>query len=47
MAFTKEQAVGFGITFDTETPTQEEIDEKVSKRITELAGENSKLHSLQ
>lgn len=45
MAFTKEQAVGFGITFDTDTPTQEEIDEKVSKRLTELAGENSKLHS--
>lgn len=45
MAFTKEQAVGFGITFETETPTQEEIEEKVSKRITELAGENSKLHN--
>ncbi|MBO4541653.1 MAG: hypothetical protein J5725_00575 [Bacteroidales bacterium] len=39
---TKEKAVELGITFDTETPTQEEIDEKVARRLTELTGENSK-----
>lgn len=42
---TKEQAVALGITFETDTPTQEEIDEKISKRLTELTGENSKYKS--
>lgn len=42
---TLEKAKELGITFDTETPTQEEIDEKVANRVAELTGENSKLHS--
>lgn len=42
---TLEKAKELGITFDTETPTQEEIDEKVANRVAELTGENSKLHN--
>ena len=42
---TKEKAVELGITFETDNPTQEEIDEKVSNRLTELTGENSRLHT--
>ena len=39
---TLEKAKELGITFDTDNPTAEEIDEKVAKRLTELTGENSK-----
>lgn len=40
---TLEEAKKLGFTFESENPTQEEIDAKVLKRITELTGENSKL----
>lgn len=40
---TLDKAKELGITFDTDTPTQEEIDEKVANRLAELTGENSKL----
>ena len=43
MAFTKEKAIELGCSFETDTPTQEEIDAKVESRLTELTGENSKL----
>ena len=42
---TLEKAKELGITFESENPTQEEIDEKVASRLAELTGENSKLHS--
>lgn len=40
---TLEKAKELGITFESDNPTQEEIDEKVANRLTELTGENSKL----
>ena len=43
---TLEKAKSLGITFDSENPTQEEIDSKVESRLAELTGENSKQKEL-
>lgn len=43
---TLEKAKELGITFESENPTQEEIDEKILKRVAELTGENSKQKTL-
>ena len=43
---TKEQALELGVSFESESPTQEEIDTAVLKRVGELTAENSKQKDL-
>ena len=43
---TKEQALELGLSFDSEEPTQEEIDTAVMGRLAELKAENSKQKDL-